>query len=183
MALRADATLEAFINRIIRNSEIMEILKLPLIEKDDNEELIDEKRKVLIDKFVRKTAEIPNLLDSEYEEVVINDVAYSDYGKIRITISFAGDIKMHHDLFGNPQVDILIYYDNTEIDNIYKLLDLISDEFSGQDLKIDLDSKKTFIRNIRNEGLITQTAMINNYERLGIRFSFYANLYKINKGG
>ena len=81
------------------------------------------------------------------------------------------------------KVDILIYYDNTEIDNIYKLLDLISDEFSGQDLKIDLDNEKTFIRNIRNEGLITQAAMINNYERLGIRFSFYANLYKINKGG
>jgi len=181
MALNSDATLEAFVNRIIRNKEIMEILKLPLIESSDDEDLIDEKRKVLIDKFVRKSAEIPNLLDSDYEDVEIDKVTYSDYGKIRITISFAGDIKLHHDLFGNPQLDILIYYDNTEIDNIYKLLDLISDEFSGQDLEVKLNNERTYIRNIRNEGIITQTAMINNYERLGIRFSFYANLYKINK--
>lgn len=181
MALNSDATLEAFVNRIIRNKEIMEILKLPLIESSDDEDLIDEKRKVLIDKFVRKSAEIPNLLDSDYEDVEIDKVTYSDYGKIRITISFAGDIKLHHDLFGNPQLDILIYYDNTEIDNIYKLLDLISDEFSGQNLEVKLNNERTYIRNIRNEGIITQTAMINNYERLGIRFSFYANLYKINK--
>lgn len=181
MALNSDATLEAFVNRIIRNKEIMEILKLPLIKDSDDEDLINEKRKVLIDKFVRKTAEIPNLLDSEYEDVEIDKKTYSDYGRIRITISFAGDIKLHHDLFGNPQVDILIYYDNTEIDNIYKLLDLISDEFSGQNLEVELKNEKTYIRNIRNEGIITQTAMINNYERLGIRFSFYANLYKINK--
>lgn len=183
MALNSDATLEAFVNRIIRNEEIMDILKLPLIENSDDEDLINEKRKVLIDKFVRKTAEIPDLLDSDYEDVVINDVTYSDYGKIRITLSFAGDIKLHHDLFGNPQIDILIYYDNTEIENIYKLLDLISDEFSGQNLKIKYNDQKVYIKNIRNEGLIAQTAMINNYERLGIRFSFYANLYKINKGG
>lgn len=181
MALNSDATLEAFVNRIIRNKEIMDILKLPLIESSDDEDLIDEKRKVLIDKFVRKTAEIPNLLDSDYEDVEIDKVTYSDYGKIRITISFAGDIKLHHDLFGNPQLDILIYYDNTEIDNIYKLLDLISNEFSGQNLEVKLNNERTYIRNIRNEGIITQTAIINNYERLGIRFSFYANLYKINK--
>ena len=75
MALRADATLEAFINRIIRNSEIMEILKLPLIEKDDDEELIDEKRKVLIDNKVdflvdNTTNQIfPILSDSILEEL------------------------------------------------------------------------------------------------------------------
>lgn len=183
MALNSDATLEAFVNRIIRNKEIMDILKLPLINNSDDEDLINEKRKVLIDKFVRKTAEIPDLLDSDYEDVVIDKTTYSDYGKIRITLSFAGDIKLHHDLFGNPQVDILIYYDNTEIENIYKLLDLISDEFSGQNLEIKYNNQRVYIKNIRNEGLITQTAMINNYERLGIRFSFYANLYKINKGG
>lgn len=178
MALSSDATLEAFVNRIIKNPRMMEILKLPLIEKDDDEDLISEKRKVLIDKFVKKTAEIPDLLDSDYSEVVINDVTYSDYGKIRMTISFAGDIKMHNDLFGNPQVDILIYYDNTESEDIYKLLDLISDEFSGKNLDVEINDERTIIRNIRNEGIITQTAMINNYERIGIRFSFYAKLYK-----
>ena len=179
MALSSDATLEAFVNRIIRNPEMMEILKLPLIEKTDDEDLIDEKRKVLIDKFIRKTAEIPNLLDSDYEEVTINDVVYSDYGKIRMTLSFAGDIKMHNDLFGNPQIDMLIYYDNTETEDIYKLLDLISDEFSGKNLEVKINEERVLLRNIRNEGVITQTAMINNYERIGIRLSFYVKLYKL----
>ena len=36
----------------------------------------------------------------------------------------------------------------------------------------------SFIRNIRCEGQTAQTAMINNYERIGIRFSFFATLYK-----
>lgn len=181
MGLRSDATLEAFINRIIRNEEMMEILKLPLIKPTDSEEIIDEKRKVLINKFVSKTAQIPNLLDSNFEEKVIDGEIYADYGKMRLTISFSTDIKLHHDLFGNPQVDILIYYDNTEINDndAYKLLDLISDEFSGKDLEVQADEGKTFIRNIRNEGVITQTPIINNYERVGLRFSFYATLYKL----
>ena len=178
MSLRADATLEAFINRIIKNESIMNILKLPVIEKEDNQDLIDEKRKVLIDKFISKTAQVPYELGSKFPTVTINDIKYSDYGKIRLTVSFAQSIKTNHDLFGNPQVDINIYYDNTEMNNIFKLLDLLSDEFSGQDLKIITENEKSFIRNIRCEGQTSQTAMINNYERIGLRFSFYATLYK-----
>lgn len=178
MSLRANATLEAFINRIIRNQEIMNILKLPTITNNDSQDLIDEKRNVLIDKFVSKTAQVPYELGSEFPEVIINEIEYSDYGKIRITISFAQSIKTNHDLFGNPQVDINIYYDNTEMNDIFKLLDLISDEFSGQNLEIIVNNEKSFIRNIRCEGQTAQTSMINNYERIGLRFSFYATLYK-----
>ena len=178
MGLRANATLEAFVNRIIRNQEIMDILKLPVIDKNDTQELIDEKRVVLIDKFVSKTAQITYELETEFPEVIINEVKYSDYGKIRITISFAQSIKLNHDLFGNPQVDINIYYDNTEMDNVYKLIDLLSDEFSGQNLEVMINDEKSFIRNIRCEGQTAQTAIINNYERIGLRFSFFANLYK-----
>lgn len=178
MSLRADATLEAFINRIIRNQEIMEILKLPVISNEDSQDLIDEKRVVLIDKFISKTSEISYELGSEFPEVIINNITYSDYGKIRLTISFAQSIKLNHDLFGNPQVDINIYYDNTEMNNVFKLVDLLSDEFSGQNLEVMIDNKKSFIRNIRCEGQTAQVAMINNYERIGLRFSFFASLYK-----
>lgn len=181
MGLRSDATLEAFVNRIIRNEDIMNILKLPLIKSTDTEELIDEKRKVLINKYISKTAQIPNILDANFEEKTIDGIVYDEYGKMRLTLSFSTDIKLHNDLFGNPQLDILIYYDNTEINDndAYKLLDLISDEFSGQNLEVETEEGKTFIRNIRNEGLLTQTPIINNYERIGLRFSFFAKLYKL----
>ena len=178
MSLRADATLEAFINRIIHNEKIMEILKLPVISKDDDQDLIDEKRHVLINKFITKTSQVPSDLDSKIQEKTINGIKYSEHGKKRITVSFAQSIKMDHDLFGNPQVDINIYYDNTDMEDVFKLLDLISDEFSGQNLEVILENQKSFIRNIRCEGQTAQTAIINNYERIGIRFSFFATLYK-----
>lgn len=178
MSLRSDATLEAFAKRIMYNKEIMDIMKLPVLKDTDSEDLIAEKREVLIDKFITKTAQIPSPLEREYEPKTIDGIEYKEYGKIRIALSFAQSVKLNHDLFGKPQVDIIVYYDNTEIANIYKLLDLLSDEFSGQDLKLELDDGKSFIRNIRCEGQISQTAIINNYERLGLRFSFYATLYK-----
>lgn len=178
MSLRSDATFEAFARRIMYNPNIMNILKLPVLTKEDSEDLIAEKRSVLIDKFVSKTAQIPSPLEREFEPKTIDGIVYDQYGKIRIAISFAQSVKLNHDLFGKPQVDIIIYYDNTEVENIYKLLDLISDEFSGQDLEIEINNERSFIRNIRCEGQISQTAIINNYERIGLRFSFYATLYK-----
>ena len=75
--------------------------------------------------------------------------------------------------------EINIYYDNTKMENIFKLLDLISDEFSGKDLIVEMGNEKRFIRNIRCEGQTAQTAIINNYERVGLRFSFFATVYKI----
>ena len=64
------------------------------------------------------------------------------------------------------------------MDNVFKLLDLISDEFSGKDLTVELNDGKQILKNIKCEGITSQVAMINNYERIGIRFSFYATLYK-----
>ena len=117
-------------------------------------------------------------MGDEFKEIEIDNKKYSNYGKTRITVSFAQSIAMHNDIFGNPQVDINVYYDNTNLDNVFKIIDLISDEFSGQDLEIKSENENSFIRNIRCEGQTSQTAMINNYERMGIRFSFYATLYK-----
>ena len=178
MSLRANATLDAFINRIINNSEIMKLMKLPAINKSDSKKIINEKRKRLINNFITKTSQVPYDLGTSFKDVEIGGVKYSGFGKIRITVSLAQGIKLNHDLFGNPQVDINIYYDNTEMDNIFKILDLISDEFSGQDIEVEAENDKSFLRNIRNEGITAQTAIINNYERMGIRFSFFATVYK-----
>lgn len=177
MSLRADATLEAFINRIITNKKMMDIMALPVIEADDSEALITKKRKVLLDKFISKTAQVPYELGSSFKPVQINGITYSKYGKIRLTVSFAQSIKMYSDLFGNPQIDINIYYDNTSLGDVFKLVDLISNEFSGKDLEIITEEEKSFLRQIKCEGQTSQVAMINNYERIGLRFSFFATLY------
>ena len=81
-------------------------------------------------------------------------------------------------LFGNPQIEINIYYDNTNMDNVLELFDLISDEFSGQDIEIKVNNEKSILRQLKCEGITSQVAIINNYERVGIRFSYYATVYK-----
>ena len=45
-------------------------------------------------------------------------------------------------------------------------------------MKVETENDKQFIRELKCEGITSQVAIINNYERIGIRFSFYANLYK-----
>ena len=178
MSLRSEETMEAFINKITHNSEIMDILNLPTILKTDTEEIKNEKRKRIIDKVIVKSSQEFTELAKKFPEITIDGITYKDYGKTRISISMAQSIKMKSYLFGNPQVDINIYYDNTNMPHVFKLLDLISDEFSGQDLVVDLGNEKQMIKKIKCEGITSQVAMINNYERIGIRFSFYATLYK-----
>lgn len=178
MSLRSEETMEAFINKITRNPEIMNILNLPTILKTDTEEIKLQKRKRVIDKVIVKSSQEWTELAKKFPDVVIDGITYSNYGKTRISISMAQSIKTHSYLFGNPQVDINIFYDNTNMKNIFKLLDLISDEFSGQDLIVDLGNEKQMLKEIKCEGITSQVSMINNYERIGIRFSFYATLYK-----
>ena len=178
MSLRSEETMEAFINKITHNSEIMDILNLPTILKTDTEEIKNEKRKRIIDKVIVKSSQEFTELAKKFPEITIDGITYSDYGKTRISISMAQSIKMNSYLFGRPQVDINIYYDNTNMKNVFRLLDLISDEFSGQNLVVDLGNEKQMLKEIKCEGITSQVAMINNYERIGIRFSFYATLYK-----
>ena len=178
MSLRSEETMEAFINKIIHNSEIMNILNLPTILKTDSADIKLQKRKRIIDKVIVKSSQEFTEIAKKFPDITIDGVTYSDYGKTRISISMAQSIKMNSYLFGNPQVDINIYYDNTNMQNIFKLLDLISDEFSGQNLVVDLENEKQILKKIKCEGITSQVAMINNYERIGIRFSFYATLYK-----
>ena len=178
MSLRSEETMEAFINKITHNSEIMDILNLPTILKTDTEDIKLQKRRRIIDKVIVKSSQEFTEIAKKFPPVVIGDKTYSDYGKTRISVSMAQSIKMNSYLFGRPQVDINIYYDNTNMKNIFRLLDLISDEFSGQNLTIDLGNEKQILKEIKCEGITSQVAMINNYERIGIRFSFYATLYK-----
>lgn len=178
MALNAANTLEAFVDRLSRNSEIMDILKLPTIKDSDTDTVKNKKRKLLIDKVISKTAQAPQELGKDFPEVTINNVKYKGYGKIRITVAFAASIKMNSYLFGNPQVEINVYYDNTNMDNVLKLFDLISDEFSGQDIEIKINNESGILRQLKCEGITAQVAIINNYERVGIRFSYYATVYK-----
>lgn len=178
MSLRSEETMEAFINKITYNSDIMDILNLPTILKTDTEEIKLQKRKRIIDKVIVKSSQEWTELAKKFPDVVIDGITYSNYGKTRISISMAQSIKMNSYLFGNPQVDINIFYDNTNMENIFRLLDLISDEFSGQDLVVGLGNEKQMLKKIKCEGITSQVSMINNYERIGIRFSFYATLYK-----
>lgn len=178
MALRSNETLEAFIDKITHNSAIMDILKLPTILDTDTEVIKNKKRKVLIDKCITKSAQEPYELNKSFPEVTIDGKKYKNYGETRITIAFAQSLKTDSYLFGNPQVDINIYYDNTKIDNVFKLLDLISDEFSGQNLIVKIDDNKQMIKNLKCEVITSQVSIINNYERIGMRFSFYSTLYK-----
>ena len=85
---------------------------------------------------------------------------------------------MNSYLFGNPQVEINVYYDNTNMDNVLKLFDLISDEFSGQDIEIKINNESGILKQLKCQGITAQVAIINNYERVGIRFSYYATVYK-----
>lgn len=180
MSLRADATLEAFIDKITRDKEIMSIMGLPVINETDTSKDITKKRKVIIDKVITKTAQVPTDLTQPLPKIKLDDEVYDNYGKTRMTISFAQSINMNSDLFGNPQIDINIYYDNTNLNNVFKLVDLISDEFSGQNLKVKIEEKDSFfVRQIRCEGQTAQVNIINNFERIGLRFSFFAKLYKI----
>lgn len=178
MSLRSDETLEAFMQRIIKNKDIMDILKLPTILSTDTEQIKNKKRVTIINKAIVKSAQEPNELNKKFPEIEIDGIKYKDYGETRMTISLAQSIKTGSYLFGNPQVDINIYYDNTKMENAFKLLDLISDEFSGQTLEVKVEEGKQIIKNIKCEGITSQIAIINNYERVGIRFSFYATLYK-----
>lgn len=180
MALRSYETLEAFVDRISRNKAIMDFMKLPTILNTDTEDIKKRKRKQVIDKIIVKTAQEPAELNKKFPEVVIDNKIYKDYGDVRMTIALAQSIKTGSDLFGNPQVDINIYYDNTRIPNVFELLDLISDEFSGKDVRVQpKDGQASYLKNLRCEGITAQVAIINNYERVGIRFSFYATMYKI----
>ena len=113
MSLRINDTLEAFIEKIITNKEIMDILKLPTINPNDTEAVKNKKRKMVIDKAISKSAQEPYELGKSFPEVEIDGIKYKNYGETRMTVALAASIKTGSYLFGNPQVEINIYLEGT----------------------------------------------------------------------
>ncbi len=179
MSLRLDETLEAFIYKMVTNEKIMNILQLPLILETDSDEIKMKKRKLLIDNYIVKSSQAPKSLSSPRKEIEIDGKKYNKYGNYSIGVNLAQSLGLSSYVFGNPEIDIFVYYDNTNMKDVFKLIDLISDCFVGQDIVLNTEDGKQMIRNIKSEGQTSQVAIINNFERIGLRFSFYASLYKI----
>lgn len=176
-------TLEEVKRRIIYNSDIMKLMNLPVIEKDDSETIINQKINQVINRAITLTAQNPRPLGERLKPIEIDGIIYDKYEEIRMTISILQSNILGSDIFGNPRIEINIYYDNNNPKKALKILDLLSNEFSGKYLTIpwEKDGKKYITqRELTNDGMNTQTANINNYEKVGIRFSFYATQYSPN---
>ena len=74
MSLRSEETLEAFVDRITRNKEIMDILKLPTILDTDEENIKNKKRKIAIDKVIVKSAQEPTELNKKFPEIEFDGI-------------------------------------------------------------------------------------------------------------
>lgn len=176
-------TLEEVKRRIIYNSDIMKLMNLPVIEKDDSETIINQKINQVINRAITLTAQNPRPLGERLKPIEIDSIIYDKYEEIRMTISILQSNILGSDIFGNPRIEINIYYNNNNPKKALKILDLLSNEFSGKYLTIpwEKDGKKYITqRELTNDGMNTQTANINNYEKVGIRFSFYATQYSPN---
>lgn len=173
-------TLEAVKKRIINNSKMMELMNLPVINKTDSEQIKNQKINQVIDRAITTTAQSPRALGEKVKPITIDGIVYDKYQEIRITLSIVQSNLTGSDIFGNPRLEINIYYDNNNPKDALKLIDLISNEFSSRDINViwEEDGKEYVTqRELTCEGLVTQSANINNYERVGIRFSFFASHY------
>lgn len=177
MALELNGTINGFINRIVTNKEIMDILGLPVLTGDESEDLLF-KKKYIYKKIIFTTIQNPESLSMKVKKETLDGVNFPKNTNYKISFTLAQSLNADG-IFGKPQLDVFIYYDNTNCDDLFKLIDLISDSFTEQNIKIKTKDGEQFIRNINCEGQTSQVAIINNFERIGIRFSFYASLYKI----
>lgn len=178
--LLINQTLESVKKRIIYNSKIMKLMNLPIIEKNDTDIIINQKINQVINKVITKTAQNPRALGEKTKPIIINGIKYDNYEEIRMTISIIQSALTGNEVFGNPRIEINIYYDNNNPDIALKILDLLSDEFSGKDLDViweDDNRKYVTKRELTCEGNTSQIPNINSYEKIGIRFSFYVTSY------
>lgn len=173
-------TLEAVKKRIINNKKIMELMNLPVIKSTDSESIKNQKINQVINKAITTTAQSPRALGERVVPIQIDGITYDKYEEIRITLSILQSNTLSSAVFGNPRLEINVYYDNNRPKNALKLIDEISNEFSGKDISViwEEDGKEYVTqRELECEGMITQSSNINNYERVGIRFNFFASHY------
>lgn len=173
-------TLEAVRERIMYNDKIMTLMNLPTLSKNDSEKVLNQKINQVIKQAITLTVQNPKTLGEPATPVKIGNKVYDKYLDTRMTISILQSNTLSGTIFGNPRIEINIYYDNSNPDNALKILDLLSNEFSGKDLNVvweEDDKTYTRARELKCVGVITQNPNINNYETCGIRFSFYAPHY------
>lgn len=173
-------TLEAIRKRIMYNDKIMTLMNLPVLDKEDSEKVLNQKINQVIKRAITISVQNPKVLGEKATPVKIGNVVYDKYLDTRMTISILQSNTVGGTIFGNPRIEINIYYDNNNPDNALKILDLLSNEFSGKDLNIVWEEDGnvyTRARELKCVGVITQNPNINNYEVCGIRFSFYVSHY------
>ena len=110
-------TLEEVKRRIIYNSDIMKLMNLPVIEKDDSETIINQKINQVINRAITLTAQNPRPLGERLKPIEIDGIIYDKYEEIRMTISILQSNILGSDIFGNPRIEINIYYDNNNPKN------------------------------------------------------------------
>lgn len=183
MGLHLSETFENLINLLARNQKIMDLMNLPTVYNTDSPVVKNQKLNQAIKLCITKTSQNPATLGEKFDPITIDGKTYEDYGSIRITISTAQSTKLSNPEFGLQRVDIYVYYNNlTDSDKAIKILDLISNYLANKELQVvwedDEDgSKHTIYRNLEPGFILTQTAIINNYERIGFRYFFYNTYY------
>lgn len=182
MALIINDTFDEIIYEMAKNKRLMNLMYLPTIEEKDSNSIKNQKLYQAIKQCITKSSQNPEALGKRFEPITIDNVEYKDYGRIRITIGTSQGAKNYNSQFGNQRVDVFVYYNNsTDTDNAFKILDIIANQFANKELKIhwqDNDGNDcTTIRNLEPGFLLTQTANINNYERIGMRFYFCNSYY------
>lgn len=182
MALILNDTFDEIILEMSKNKKLMDLMYLPTVFEKDSEEIKNQKLYQAIRQCITKTSQNPEVLGEKLEPITIDNIEYKDYGKIRITIISSQGSKNYNTQFGNQRIDIFIYYNNTtDTERAFKILDIISGMLSNKELKInwidDEENKCTAIRNLEPGFLLTQSPIINTYERIGMRFYFYNSYY------
>ena len=182
MGLHLSETFDNIIEILSRNKKIMDLMDLPTVLPTDTAVIKAQKLNQVIKQCITKTAESPEALGEKMGSVKIGDTVYDKFGKIRMTISAAQSTALKVPEFGNQRIDICIYYNNqADSEKAIKILDLISDTLSNEELKVkwqdDEGNMHTMYRTLESGFLLSQIASIDNYERVGMRYFFYNSYY------
>lgn len=164
-------TLNSFWNRITHNKEIMELMKLPVMDKNDSDEIRGIKEKIIRELVTKGTIQLKENLPAKPDTYEIDGIEYGPFGFIRITISLAPSEEARTDTFLKDQIEIAVHYERTQADNAFKIVDLIKKIFVNKYLSIEGHNPR-IITGGKN---LTPQVTVATYEKIPIRFSYYAS--------
>lgn len=174
-------TLNTIFDEIIRDEHIMKLMNLPTINDNDPIEINTKKTNQVIKRAITFSSENPGALGERFPKIKIGDNVYSDYGKIRMTICNMQSDDLGSDIFGRPRVEIAIYHLSEDTEKALEIINYLAKKFSRRKIEIewtdDAGFKHISYRELTCRGIITQVPNINNYEKSGIRFSYFASYY------